>query len=376
MNDINNLFFELIRVAIGNAVCLSHTPTNAEWMQLYELAKKQSLVGICFAGVQRLQGQQQTLSEQLYLQWMGMAAKIQQRNEVMNVASRKIYKQLKDDGFEACQLKGQGFAALYKVKAERRELRDDSLELRDLSALRQSGDIDIWVMGDEVKTLSWAKEHGTVSRSDYHHAELEMDGMPEVELHYRPTLSRNLSRNKRLQRWFVDEDKKHVVYNEACGFAMPDYVFNVVLTLNHNLWHLMYEGVGMRQMMDLYFVLKTLSDSPSKGEKDELLRLLKHLKLQRFAAASMWVMKKVFGLEDKYLLCDPDERQGRFLLSEIMMAGNFGRYDERMQVKADGGRWSQLKRWMLHSCRMVIHYPQEVLWTPMGIAYISLNKVK
>lgn len=182
-------------------------------------------------------------------------------------------------GLEACLLKGQGFAALYKVKAESRELRDGSFELRDLSALRQSGDIDIWVMGDAEKTLAWAKEHGTVSRSDYHHAELETDGMPEVELHYRPTLSRNLCRNERLQRWFAEEGKKHVVSNEACGFGMPDYVFNVVLTLNHNLWHLMYEGVGMRQMMDLYFVLNTLSDSPLKGEKDELLRFLRHLKL-------------------------------------------------------------------------------------------------
>ena len=55
MNDINQLFFELIRVAIGNAVCLSQTPTTAEWNALYAMAKEQSLVGICFAGVQRLQ---------------------------------------------------------------------------------------------------------------------------------------------------------------------------------------------------------------------------------------------------------------------------------------------------------------------------------
>lgn len=55
------------------------------------MAKKQSLVGMCFAGVQKLQKQQQCPPEMLYLQWMGMAAKIQQRNEVMDVASRKIY---------------------------------------------------------------------------------------------------------------------------------------------------------------------------------------------------------------------------------------------------------------------------------------------
>lgn len=46
-------FFELIRVALGNADRLSHIPTQKEWQMLYDMAKKQSLVGICFAGVQK-----------------------------------------------------------------------------------------------------------------------------------------------------------------------------------------------------------------------------------------------------------------------------------------------------------------------------------
>ena len=53
------LFFDLIRVAIGNQVCLSHSPTTDEWAKLYDMVKKQSLVGICFAGVQKLVAQQQ-----------------------------------------------------------------------------------------------------------------------------------------------------------------------------------------------------------------------------------------------------------------------------------------------------------------------------
>ena len=51
---MNELFFELIQIAIGSRVCLSHTPSAEEWKQLYEMAKKQSLVGVCFAAVQKL----------------------------------------------------------------------------------------------------------------------------------------------------------------------------------------------------------------------------------------------------------------------------------------------------------------------------------
>ena len=52
--DINTLFFELIQVALGTRICLSHTPSANEWGVLYAMAKKQSLVGVCFAGVQKL----------------------------------------------------------------------------------------------------------------------------------------------------------------------------------------------------------------------------------------------------------------------------------------------------------------------------------
>lgn len=51
---INEQFFDLIRVALGRKVCLSHSPSACEWGELYAMAKKQSLVGVCFAGVQKL----------------------------------------------------------------------------------------------------------------------------------------------------------------------------------------------------------------------------------------------------------------------------------------------------------------------------------
>lgn len=57
LNMIQQLFFELIQVSLGTRMCLSHTPNADEWGELYKMAKKQSLVGVCFAGVQKLQAQ-------------------------------------------------------------------------------------------------------------------------------------------------------------------------------------------------------------------------------------------------------------------------------------------------------------------------------
>ena len=47
-------FVELIQVSIGIKDELSKMPTNKGWKVLFDMSKKQSLVGVCFAGLQRL----------------------------------------------------------------------------------------------------------------------------------------------------------------------------------------------------------------------------------------------------------------------------------------------------------------------------------
>ena len=192
-------------------------------------------------------------------------------------------------------------------------------------------------------------------------------------MHYRPSISRNLVRNARLQEWFQNEGMRHVAFDETLGFAVPDYTFNVILTLNNNCWHLMYEDVGMRQMMDLYFVLRTQVKDERLRINDDLLRLLMNFKLRTFASASMWVMKEVFHLEDEYLLCKPDEARGMALLDEIMQAGNFGHHDERLNDnRYKTSRIGLMLAWMKHNIRLLWQYPEDVLWTPIGILRISL----
>ena len=66
-----------------------------------------------------------------------------------------------------------------------------------------------------------------------------------------------------------------------------------------------------------------------------------------------------------WLLCEPNEREGKKLFEEIMEGGNFGQYDTRdAALKKDGmvkhGVW-KLKRVM----RLVRSYPEEALWEPV-----------
>ena len=75
-------------------------------------------------------------------------------------------------------------------------------------------------------------------------------------------------------------------------------------------------------------------------------------------------LKEKFGFVP-WMICEPNEKEGKKLLEEIMKGGNFGQYDTRdAELKRGGmvkhGVW-KLKRMM----RLVRSYPEEALWEPV-----------
>lgn len=349
--NINNLFFELIRVAIGSQVCLSHTPSGDEWSELYAMAKKQSLVGICFAGIQKLQGKMQCPSEMLYLQWMGIAAKIQQRNEVLNRQCAELQEKLSDCGIRSAVLKGQGLARLYS---------------EPLRVLRQSGDIDLWVDTSKEKIVELAEMMGITEKAGYLHVGARCFEHTEVELHYRPTYMRSLRHNKRLQE-FCEAHKSD--WTERNGMIVPSWKFDVVYQLSHIYRHLFGVGIGLRQLMDYYFLL--LNTNAHELPTNFSL-ILSRLGLLKFAEAVMYVMREVFHMEERYMVAPVDERRGRMLLDMVMQTGNFGHQDERQRearITAVGSLKYKVKQWW----QLVRLYPEETLCAPVWTLYMKLK---
>ena len=345
---MNELFFELIRLSIGSQSSLSHQPTEKEWKRLYDMALKQSLVGICFAGVRKLCDSDAEyyhgMTEMQYLVWMGMAAKIQQRNQEMDAWTKEALAYFREKGYPCQVLKGQGIAKLYG----------------DLACLRQSGDIDVWLVGGREKVYQLSRDVlGRITGANYHHIHFPIWEDCEIEAHIYPSFLSSPYRNWQLHRFCKIHEPKD--YRQD----FPQIVFNLVFIMLHCYRHLCGHGVGIRQVMDYYFVLKTQSAHPLRWEeKNETLKWCKRLGMGRFIGAMMWVMKEMFALEDKYLLCEPDEKEGKFLLNEIMNTGNMGRGDTRFQwgQKSALGRFVAAQKRNLH---LMTHYPHEVLWSPM-----------
>lgn len=337
----NNTFFELIQVALGIRVCLSQSPSADEWDCLYEMAKKQSLVGICFAGVRELSSSQTIPPQKLYQKWLGMTAHIQQRNELLTKVGVELIGRLDTDGMEACILKGQSLVPYYK----------------DLAALRQAGDIDIWVKNKNIIELhAYIKGLGYNPKTTIAHVSYEINNRVEIELHASPAFFRNFCTNGKLLKWLN-------------SFNGSNLEFNLVYLLVHIYHHVLFEGIGLRQLMDYYFVLFEANIEGSNSSKDLMVQMvvetLRSFGMLRFTKGVMWIMQEAFGMKREFLLCKPNEKYGRLMLEDMMTGGNFGHHNEKNKGLHDDSAIGRSLRGLRRNMKFFWLGSTEILSSPL-----------
>lgn len=342
---------------------LSRVPSISEWETLYTLSVKQALAGICFAGVQRLPKDIWPARLTL-LKWFALSETIMKRNRLVTARLHDLYERFAAEGLRACFLKGQGMAKLYNLN-----LNKDS----NLGLYRQSGDIDVWVDGERDETIRIMREHFRCGRVVFHHMDVEVFDDVPVEVHFVPSYAYSLPRYRAYKRFF-SEYKEECFVSSGIGCYVPSIRFNVVYLLMHIFRHVFHEGIGLRQLMDYYFVL--VANGIINGNVN-WNGLLKDMGLLRFAGAVMYVECEVFGLKKEYMICEPDKKAGRFLLDEIMRAGNFGQYDPRIRDADSGGLVKLYLKNVKRLFGMVRLYPSEVLWAPFWkVWHWSWRKMK
>ena len=343
-------FFELLRYSIGASDKMRHL-SDEEWQTIYEMAMKQSLLGIVYAGISRLPVEQLP-PKMIKLSCFALAEKIAQRNAIIDQVAVAVSTKFLNVGFDNCILKGQGNARMYPAPKA-----------------RTPGDIDIWLYGDIKKIIEFARRKFPKTKACYHHVDFGKYNGVEIEIHYRPAYINNLICNGRLQRWFrqkAHEQMTHrmVLQSPSEEISVPTLAFNRVFQMAHISNHVIQEGIGLRQLLDYYYLLM---QGFSEEEKMNDERLLRRFGLYHVAAAVMYVLHEVFGLKQEQMIVPMDERRGRFLLEEIMISGNFGKYDKRLEGKrsAFDKNMSRLKR----DFRFLRYFPSECLWEPVFRIY-------
>ena len=332
-------------------------PTIKDWGALFSFMREQALLGVGFRGVERMKSEGAEVPREVVLKWFAVSEQIRQRNVEMNRRCVELVKRLREDGFECCVLKGQGNAVMYPDPF-----------------MRASGDIDVWLTQKARESQRWkdgrteiveyARKRMPKTEVRCYHVEYEWGGVP-VELHYMPGVMNNPFYDRRLQRWYrermAEQCRHEVELPDGVGkIPVPTWEFNVVYQLAHLMHHFFDEGIGLRQMMDYYYLLQKARNG-LEFRDESLERTLRHLGLDKFAGAVMWVLHEVFRLEEEHYIVPPDEWRGELLLEEIIKGGNFGHYSGLTDHSIGTKYFLKIRRNM----RFVRAYPAEALSEPI-----------
>lgn len=335
-----------------------------DWEAIREMAEQQSVLGITFAGIERLPRQMMPAMP-ILMDWVGQAEKIKTQNETADKTSAKVVNTFERKyGTKAILLKGQSYNALYTD--EKRGI--------DLRGLRTSGDIDLWAVKPDEDggfsrgvldrsrdyTLRLALQKRPDATAQPHHVDyLAKNGIP-VELHFTPSTVFNLYYNRRVQRFFEDALPR-------CTDRLPIDV-DVLFSLMHLRRHLIAEGVGLRQVIDLYFLKQRLAQTlTTNAERKAFEKNIDKLGLRTFADAMDGVLAIMGLLEPK----GKDIDAARFVLAEIMKGGNFGHHNEDFKAPS-GSKIGNLIAYTRHALRCVRYFPSESIWNPIYRIYVGV----
>ena len=348
--------FLFLNYCLGKKVDMSMVVAKIDWRQLYTFASRQAILGFCFDGIERLTKEfseelkQNPMGRDLLMTWMGAAQQIRRQNIKVNAVAGKLFAMLRVDGMRYCVLTGQGNALMYPNPYS-----------------RTPGDIDVWIDASRERIMEYASKKFELGDDiRLQHLETSLDGVP-VELHFFPCSMNNPIYHARLQKLFrrnADLQCSNVVGlpDGAGDIAIPTSPFNVVYQLCHLYHHFFDEGIGMRQIIDYYYVV---NNDELLAIKDTLQKELKHLGLWKFAGAVMYVLHEALGLSGEKMIAPMDEKRGKLLLAEILNGGNFGRHFTKYGHFTQQGMAKKyfLKIW--RNMHFVRYYPAETLSEPI-----------
>lgn len=366
-------FFLILQAAIGKPVRLSHSLSDDEWQEMFELAQKQALLGIAFEGVKKLP-QEYWPKGGMVLKWTMATEAIKHRNRQTTDVCLRLTEIMSKEGFDICILKGQANHVYY----------DRLIDGVSLGMQRVCGDVDAWIWPKEkilhpVKSIIDYCQRKNILISLCHlHAEVKPIGGVPIEIHFRPSFLNTPWRNRYFQKEFKSAVFENVKIDDIGIVKKLRVDYDLIFQMNHIYRHLLDEGVGLRQVFDFYVLLKDYNKERIVRKelmgKEEIMKIISSCGMKRFATALMFVLKDIFHVGNDELICGISENDGLFLLNEIMMAGNFGHYDIRMNdIEVRKGKLSfqlqRASRRFMRNIRFLSSYPEEVICEPFARVY-------
>ncbi len=278
-----------MQVSVGQLDCVSRFPEPDEWKKLFELAKNQAVAGICYHGVTKLFDFGLVAPQELSLDWMAEAEDIKEQNRGRSRRLVTLQEELHTHHLRSSVITGPGLVRFYD---------------RELQPLRYTKGVDLYVFGykNQVDLNQWADIN--------------------VRIYTELRAGKSSQRNTRLEKWMLQNND--LMFRKAGELTVPSHAMTIVLQLVH-LYNLFLEkGIQMRNLMDLFYVLR-FGDGRSKLFQFSQTTIdgeIKELGLTRFSQGIMWLMKEIFNLDTNHMPVEPLEEEGQYILG-VMMGDGF-----------------------------------------------------
>ena len=346
-------FLDLVRYALNDVSIPESLTQPIDWSEIYQIAKKQAMLGITFDALTKISSTTKPGSE-LIIQWYTQANAIERMSKAANSNIQDIVEKFRAKGLNVVLLKGQGLAQYYPTPLH-----------------RPPGDIDLYFFDkyDEANNAA-AQWDGVIFKPDtsYHRAFTYKNIEVENHLVY---VDFYCSRNRKA--WQEIEKRIPLTGSESLQLGefnvlVPQPQINVIYVFLHSMHHLLQVGIGLRQICDWCCLWQK---KHQEIDKELFLWCVDKLKIKRSMTAMAYVVEKYLGLEKGIIPLDTTtakaKKDGEMIIQDIISSGNFGHSTNIMKGFVRNAHFNNLKSYFLafkRQIKLLRLYPSEVIAYP------------
>ena len=249
--------------------------SNNKWQDVYNAALEQGVLAFAYDGIRKLDEEYQPELD-IKVQWAYNVSHIENIYAKQLSSAKKLTTFFAKRGINTMILKGLSLASFYPEPTH-----------------RQSGDIDIYLMGDYDKGNEAVKKAGIDLRLDFFvHSEFTVDGI-NVENHLyfvNPNVNRTGEYVQQALLSLVDNYDNHPT---VAGALIPSAEFATLFFARHASWHYARECIKLRDICDWGIMLNHYKNSI---ESQTILTHLENCGLTRFAAILTTIAEQILGV--------------------------------------------------------------------------------
>lgn len=276
--------------------------------------------------------------------------KLRQTNQLMNQAVAELGELLENNDIPYVVFKGQTVGLNYPDPD-----------------LRAPGDIDFYV----PPTF-----YGKAERIIENFYDVQLGGLGKQDKHDSFTY-RNITYEMHFMMETFGSNKHQKYYNLLMETAIEkrDYhidfygnnlqvlppALNIIQVFKHLFYHLLVEGVGLRQICDLTMLLHSLKGNYNASEMELILRKLGYFKA--FLAVGAMLVKYLGLPKDEFPFANPPkyDKWADKIMDAVLKRGNFGKYNRKYSKSGFGKSMETAKIAMGHCFTFLPLAPSDIL---------------